>query len=236
MTISTFEWLLATDLFVQPTTHGDRGVLLVALLLGGLLAREGVDDVHSLTRLARGNIYTTLPVCPLDGRFGVGLPGGTREDSIVEPSGCHSPGAPQLRFAGDREDGEEHAEAPGFDGPGFDDVVDSTVDIDFDDPLLSDAERVRRVIEAAGGQMRQRTLVERSGWSKARVSRLASAMAEEGSIVKICVGRENVLCLPDAVPGIFDTAEAADVTSEGQSTETGSETEAETDLDGDDSA
>lgn len=107
-----------------------------------------------------------------------------------------------FRLVGDDEAG--HDERSGEDRvvggerrPGF--VGGSGVE----DPMLTDEERVRRTIAAAGGRMRQRELVERSGWTKARVSRLVSAMAADGVVVKVRVGRENVLCLEEALPDIL---------------------------------
>lgn len=92
----------------------------------------------------------------------------------------------------------------GEDRPGF--VGDDA------DPLLTDKERVRRAIASAGGRMRQQELLDRSGWTKARVSRLLTAMVEDGSVVKIRVGRENVLCLQEAVPDFVRDGNVDDVT------------------------
>lgn len=91
---------------------------------------------------------------------------------------------PGLRFA----DGPR---APGF--------VDAS---DLDDPMLTDKERIRRLIATEGGRMRQRMLVERTGWSKSRVSRLLSVMVDDGTLVKLQVGRENLVCLEDTLPDI----------------------------------
>ncbi|MFA9515665.1 hypothetical protein ACERIT_00335 [Halopenitus sp. H-Gu1] len=66
--------------------------------------------------------------------------------------------------------------------------------------LLSDEERVERLLEDRGGRMRQATIVEETGWSDAKVSQLLSAMAEEGRIEKLRLGRENLISLPDQAP------------------------------------
>lgn len=71
----------------------------------------------------------------------------------------------------------------------------------FDDPALTDDERIVRLLASNSGRMKQTRIVEETGWSKAKVSRLLSAMAEEGEITKLTVGRENIIFLgsPDGV-------------------------------------
>lgn len=66
--------------------------------------------------------------------------------------------------------------------------------------LLSDEERVERLLERNGGRMRQADVVEETGWSDAKVSQLLSAMAEEGRIEKLRLGRENLISLPENDP------------------------------------
>lgn len=63
--------------------------------------------------------------------------------------------------------------------------------------LLSDEERVERLIERNGGRMRQAAIVEETGWSDAKVSQLLSAMAEAERVEKLRLGRENLISLPD---------------------------------------
>ncbi len=63
--------------------------------------------------------------------------------------------------------------------------------------VLSDDERVLRMIETEGGRMKQKHLVEETGWSEAKVSKLTSRMEEEGEITKIRLGRENILEIKD---------------------------------------
>ena len=67
-----------------------------------------------------------------------------------------------------------------------------------DDPsLLSDEERVERLLAENGGRMRQADIVTETGWSDAKVSQLLSAMADEGRVEKLRLGRENLISLPD---------------------------------------
>ncbi|MFD1598043.1 helix-turn-helix transcriptional regulator [Halobellus rarus] len=65
--------------------------------------------------------------------------------------------------------------------------------------LLSDEERVERLLERNGGRMKQATIVDETDWSDAKVSQLLSAMAEEGRVDKLRLGRENLISLPDDV-------------------------------------
>ena len=70
-------------------------------------------------------------------------------------------------------------------------------DDDVDPSLLSDEERVERLLRQNDGRMKQATIVDEMGWSDAKVSQLLSAMAAEGRIDKLRLGRENLISLPD---------------------------------------
>jgi len=70
-----------------------------------------------------------------------------------------------------------------------------------DDPLLSDEERVLRLLEREGGRMKQVDIVEATDWSNAKVSQLLSEMDDEGRIDKLRIGRENLISLPGEGPG-----------------------------------
>ncbi|MEE6209722.1 hypothetical protein U3A55_06100 [Salarchaeum sp. III] len=62
--------------------------------------------------------------------------------------------------------------------------------------LLSDEERVERLLEEHGGRMKQAKIVEETRWSNAKVSQLLSSMADEGRVEKLRIGRENLISLP----------------------------------------
>jgi len=68
------------------------------------------------------------------------------------------------------------------------------------DQLLSDEDRVLKLLEENGGRMRQVTIVEETEWSKSKVSMLLSDMEEEGDISKLRVGRENIISLAGEEP------------------------------------
>lgn len=94
--------------------------------------------------------------------------------------------------AADADDEGESGEPPEDDGPDEQPPEDS-----LDPELLSDPERVERLLEEHGGRMKQAMIVEETDWSTAKVSQLLSSMAEEGRIEKLRIGQENLISLPD---------------------------------------
>jgi len=76
-----------------------------------------------------------------------------------------------------------------------DDTEEGDEEIDLE--LLSDEERVEHLLEQNGGRMKQANIVKETGWSDAKVSQLLSAMADEGRVNKLRLGRENLISLPD---------------------------------------
>lgn len=61
----------------------------------------------------------------------------------------------------------------------------------------TDEERVLELLEDRGGRMPQATIVETFDWSTSKTSRLLSRMADEGTIEKLRIGRENLIRLPE---------------------------------------
>ncbi len=80
-----------------------------------------------------------------------------------------------------------------------DSIADETEE-EVDPELLSDEERVLRLVEQNGGRMKQANIVTETGWSNAKVSQLLSAMDDEDRINKLRIGRENLISLPDQDP------------------------------------
>ena len=78
----------------------------------------------------------------------------------------------------------------------------SVPDVDDDVPpeFLSNEKRVFRLLDEWDGPIRQSEIVEETGWSKAKVSRVLSKMETEGDITKLNVGRENLVTRPEDVP------------------------------------
>ncbi|WP_424002486.1 helix-turn-helix transcriptional regulator [Haloarcula salina] len=75
---------------------------------------------------------------------------------------------------------------------------------DVDVELLSDEERVERLLEENGGRMKQARIVTETGWSNAKVSQLLSSMDEDDRIDKLRIGRENLISFPDEDITDFD--------------------------------
>lgn len=77
------------------------------------------------------------------------------------------------------------------------DAADEGAAAGVDEELLSDEERVERLLEQNGGRMKQADIVAETGWSNAKVSQLLSSMAEEDRVDKLRIGRENLISLPE---------------------------------------
>jgi hypothetical protein len=63
--------------------------------------------------------------------------------------------------------------------------------------LLSDEERVLRLLRDNDGRMKQAQIVKETNWSNAKVSQLLSKMSDDGDVDKLRIGRENLITLPD---------------------------------------
>jgi hypothetical protein len=75
---------------------------------------------------------------------------------------------------------------------------------EVDVELLSDEERVERLLEQNGGRMKQAQIVKETGWSNAKVSQLLSAMDDDDRVDKLRIGRENLISFPDEDIGDFE--------------------------------
>jgi hypothetical protein len=92
--------------------------------------------------------------------------------------------------------GAERAETGGGDETGADAGGEAASESAPPPDLLSDEERVERLLRANGGRMKQARIVDETGWSNAKVSQLLSGMAEEERVEKLRIGRENLISLP----------------------------------------
>jgi hypothetical protein len=77
--------------------------------------------------------------------------------------------------------------------------------------FLSDEDVVVNLLEENDGRMQQSAIVEQTEWSKAKTSRALSEMEADGEVVKIKIGRANVVALPsDLPPGVDPPDETND--------------------------
>ena len=82
-----------------------------------------------------------------------------------------------------------------------------TTDIDGDDDsssedgpppeLLSNEERVLRLLEANDGRLKQQEVAKRLGWTAAKTSQVIGDMRDDDAVETFRLGRENVVTLPD---------------------------------------
>lgn len=84
---------------------------------------------------------------------------------------------------------------PGADGDGSAGVDHGGSGADGD-RLLTDEERILRLLRRSR-RMKQSAVVDRTPWSKAKVSRVLSDMEESGEVCRIQVGREKIVALPE---------------------------------------
>ena len=79
----------------------------------------------------------------------------------------------------------------------------------------SDEERVFALVEDSGGRMRQARIVASTDWSESKVSTLLSEMHDAGSVTKVRLGCENLVCLareePELVGSFADSEEEQQV-------------------------
>lgn len=63
--------------------------------------------------------------------------------------------------------------------------------------LLSNEERVLRLLEERGGRIKQQAVVSELDWTEAKTSQVVSGLREDDEVEVFRIGRENVLALPD---------------------------------------
>jgi len=137
----------------------------------------------TLVGLAIGGLgVVALAAYAVTRRGGVSLPAGGTDDDDGETAvtdGASAESAAETGSGGPTDDGAA--------------ATDEAVDTE----LLSDEERIERLLETNGGRMKQATIVKETEWSNAKVSQLLSAMDEAGRIDKLRIGRENLISFPD---------------------------------------
>lgn len=77
------------------------------------------------------------------------------------------------------------------------DGTDSAIPTTEADELLSNEERVLRLLADEGGRMKQQEIVTALDWTDAKTSQVISDMRESGQVESFRLGRENVVSLAD---------------------------------------
>lgn len=72
-------------------------------------------------------------------------------------------------------------------------------------PMLTDEDKVIKILRDNGGWVYQSEIVESTNWSKSKVSRLLSRMCDDEQVEKISVGRQNIVAEPGSMPDAFDS-------------------------------
>ena len=62
-----------------------------------------------------------------------------------------------------------------------------------DTAVMTDTERVRELLEANGGRMRQAAIADEFDWSASKTSRVIGRMVDEKTVEKLQLGRENLI-------------------------------------------
>ncbi|WP_238717346.1 helix-turn-helix transcriptional regulator [Natronorubrum halophilum] len=203
--------------FVRSGTGTSSGPGLSGWLLGGLFVLVVVVGTSSYL-LARWKPTVDLPA-PLDrlaervarleiggyfGRIGSRLVDRNdqgKRDHRQDSSGAGADGGTAVRSR------SETASASNIDSPtaaGTYLEFEENVDDGIDPELLSDEERVLRMLTRNNGRMKQASIVTETGWSNAKVSQLLSQMDDDGDIEKLRIGRENLITLPEVDPTELD--------------------------------
>ncbi|WP_246023006.1 helix-turn-helix transcriptional regulator [Halosimplex halophilum] len=174
-----------------------------AAILVAYMRREDDDGLGGLIGTGDGPDAgaATADGATADASAGGASGGGSADGTSSAAAGSAADGA-----AGDAGAGAGAGAAAGASGAAAGDDADTDTETDdgaddeddgIDEELLSDEERVERLIEENGGRMKQAAIVQETGWSNAKVSQLLSAMDEEGRIDKLRIGRENLISFPD---------------------------------------
>lgn len=75
-----------------------------------------------------------------------------------------------------------------------------------DESLLTDEERIERLLLQEGGRMSQANLIKDTHWSGPTVSRKLIQMEDAGYITRVRVGHENLIFLDGHEPDIMTTS------------------------------
>lgn len=65
---------------------------------------------------------------------------------------------------------------------------------------LTPDQYVLTVLDEGGGRLWQQDLIAYTGWSAPTMSRLLQKMEDSGKVVRICIGRQKLVHLPESAP------------------------------------
>jgi len=103
--------------------------------------------------------------------------------------------------AGDGATGGDGAGTTAGGSAGGPDSADAGEDAAGDDgppeELLSNEERVIRLLEDNGGRIKQQRIAEEYDWTDAKTSQVVGSLREDGEVETFRIGRENVVALPE---------------------------------------
>lgn len=78
------------------------------------------------------------------------------------------------------------------------------------EPIETDRGKVLRLLREHNSRLRQHQIVDETGWSKSKVSRVLSKMQDDDQISKFQIGRENIVTLPGEKPDGVTSRSAED--------------------------
>jgi len=166
-------------------------ILLMAGVGGWILRRRNADDATPTVSVETAASETTTDADVADAAESDDATdtAASADESTAEPESVDADvsGAEAV-------DDADSAAADSAD-PTTDD--DAATDESVDPELLSNEERVLRLLDDNGGRMKQKQVVEELGWTDAKTSKVVSGLREDGTIESFRIGRENVLTYPD---------------------------------------
>lgn len=172
---------------------------LVVLTVVGLLSWRFSDRV-SLAPLREALATGSGSDASAAGDTGDGDAGGAADDhATATPADASSPSTSGGTDS-DGESGEWPAgERSGSPSPAGESGSGTVQELP-DDAVLTNEERVARLLEENGGRMLQSDMVEAADWSKATVSRVLTTMEEAGEVTRVDIGRGNLVARPGDEP------------------------------------
>ncbi|QCC60889.1 hypothetical protein NP511_12075 [Natrinema thermotolerans] len=191
-----------TELEIVFIQTSDSIVPMWGWLIGGLLVIGFIGGGYLVVR-RDGRTSLSVPTDRLPSIEAVGIGTSTASDGNgTEAAESDGPGST----------GRNPTDSAPSAGTGTDDDRDAGTSLEFEEPvgdavdpeLLSDEERVLRMLKQNGGRMKQASIVSETGWSNAKVSQLLSQMDDDDEIEKLRIGRENLITLPGVDPTEVD--------------------------------